>query len=176
MRVKTRRKRGAQRGNQNARRHGFYSNSLNIAETCRFWNLINLSSLEPAIALLIVKSHSLVHAAPDNRRALKEAVKLLAKWYSARHRLGNKDSRHLKKFVSGLIEKGASQFASSVVPDVPEKATDKTNRTCFDLSLRNRVFSTPEKLSSGSKKHELLQNELPLGKGPFLPLDVRAPR
>jgi uncharacterized protein YjcR len=38
---KVKRKRGAQKGNQNARKHGFYSAALNPTEICQFWNIVN---------------------------------------------------------------------------------------------------------------------------------------
>ena len=43
------RRRGVQPGNQNARKHGFYSVALNPREICRFWNTVNLGGAEIAV-------------------------------------------------------------------------------------------------------------------------------
>jgi hypothetical protein len=60
---KTKRNRGGQKGNQNARAHGFYSSSLNPDETCRFLNILNQACLEPDIAFLRVKVQAVLRHA-----------------------------------------------------------------------------------------------------------------
>jgi uncharacterized protein YjcR len=44
------RKRGAQKGNRNARKHGFYSAALSPAEIQELWNITNLEGVDPEIA------------------------------------------------------------------------------------------------------------------------------
>jgi hypothetical protein len=39
------RKRGGQKGNGNARKHGFYSGTLGPAETRQLWNITNLEGV-----------------------------------------------------------------------------------------------------------------------------------
>ncbi len=98
------RKRGGQQGNQNARKHGFYSSALNLAEICEFWNIINLENIDPEIAVLRLKLRSVLRHDPDNRRLLVEAPRLLTKWYSAKYRLDKTESAYLKKVITGLLE------------------------------------------------------------------------
>jgi uncharacterized protein YjcR len=50
-----RRNRGGQKGNRNARTHGFYASTLTPDETCRFLNIINQARLEPDVAVLRIK-------------------------------------------------------------------------------------------------------------------------
>ena len=43
--TQTKRKRGGQKGNRNARKHGFYSGTLSPAETRDLWNITNLEGV-----------------------------------------------------------------------------------------------------------------------------------
>jgi len=54
------RKPGGQPGNQNARKHGFYSSKLNPDESCRFWNIVNLKGVEPEVVAFRLKLHSVL--------------------------------------------------------------------------------------------------------------------
>jgi len=47
------RKRGGQKGNLNARKHGFYSATLSPAETSQLWNITNLEGVDPEIAFIL---------------------------------------------------------------------------------------------------------------------------
>jgi hypothetical protein len=77
-----RRKRGGQKGNGNARKHGFYSGTLSPAQTCQLWNITNLEGVDPEIAFIRVKLQSSLQYDPGNRRVIREASRLLVKWYS----------------------------------------------------------------------------------------------
>ena len=105
---RVKRKRGGQKGNQNARKHGFYSGSLDPGEVCQFWNIVNMKSVDPEIAALSIKTRSLLDVAPGNRRALREAAKLLVKWYSAKYKLDNTDTGHLRKVIIAIMESAAN--------------------------------------------------------------------
>ena len=76
------RKRSGQNGNRNARKHGFYSDTLSPAETQELWNITNLEGVDPEIALIRVKLQSSLQDDPGNRRVIREASRLLVKWYS----------------------------------------------------------------------------------------------
>ena len=105
------RHRGGQKGNQNARVHGFYSAALEPGELCEFWNLVNQQAVAREIAALTVKLRSLIQTDPSNRRALGEAAKLLGKWYAAKHRLNKTDSRTLNRIIFGLLVARAAQLS-----------------------------------------------------------------
>jgi len=98
------RRRGGQKGNRNARKHGFYSGTLSPAETSQLWNITNLEGVDPEIALIRVKLQSSLQYDPDNRRVIREASRLLAKWYSADYRLDPTDCNYLKTVVENLLE------------------------------------------------------------------------
>ena len=98
-----RRKRGGQKGNRNARKHGFYSAALTPAETRQLWNLSNLEGVDPEVALIRVKLQSSLQHDPDNRRVIGEASRLLVKWYSANYRLDPTSRSYLKAVVDCLL-------------------------------------------------------------------------
>ncbi len=101
---KTKRKRGGQKGNQNARKHGFYSTSLSLQQICEFWNAVNLGGVDPEIVALRIKLDSALRYAPGNRRLLREAARLLAKWYRSKYRLAGTDNAAFKKAVRSILE------------------------------------------------------------------------
>ena len=45
-------KRGGQKGNRHARKHGFYSGTLSPAQTSQLWNITNREGVDPEIALI----------------------------------------------------------------------------------------------------------------------------
>ena len=99
------RKRGGQKGNQNARKHGFYSGTLSLTEICEFWNITTLERVDPEIALLRLKLKSLLRHDPDNRRVLREASRLLAKWLRTKYRLDRTDTNYLKMVIESILER-----------------------------------------------------------------------
>jgi len=98
------RKRGGQKGNRNACKHGFYSATLSPAETSQLWNITNLEGVDPEIALIRVKLQSSLQYDPGNRRVIREASRLLVKWYSANYGLDPTDRSYLKTVVENLLE------------------------------------------------------------------------
>jgi len=121
-------KRGGQKGNRNARKHGFYSGTLSPAQRRQLWNITNLEGVDPEIAFIRVKLQSSLQHDPGNRRIIREASKLLVKWYSANYRLDPTDRNYLKTIVENLLEIASMrQFAS------PHGSgqTDETNRVYF---------------------------------------------
>jgi hypothetical protein len=111
--IQIKRKRGGQKGNRNARKHGFYSGTLSPAETCQFWNITNLEGVDPEIALIRVKLQSSLHYGPGNRRVIREASRLLVKWYSANYRLDRTDRTYLKTVIVNLLEIASMRQSAS---------------------------------------------------------------
>jgi hypothetical protein len=107
------RRRGGQKGNRNARKHGFYSGTLSPAETSQLWNITNLEGVDPEIALIRVKLQSSLQYDPGNRRVVREASRLLVKWYSANYRLDPADRNYLKTVVENLLEIASTRQSAS---------------------------------------------------------------
>jgi len=102
--TQVKRKRGGQKGNRNAHKHGFYSGTLSPAETCQLWNITNLEGVDPEIAFIRVNLQSSLQYDPHNPRVIREASRLLVKWYSANYRLDSTDCNYLKTVVENLLE------------------------------------------------------------------------
>jgi len=107
------RKRGGQKGNRNARKHGFYSGTLTPAQTSQLWNITNLEGVDPEIAFMRVKLQSSLQYDPGNRRVIREASRLLAEWYSANYGLDPTDRNYLKTVVENLLEIASMRQAAS---------------------------------------------------------------
>jgi hypothetical protein len=110
------RRRGGQNGNRNARKHGFYSAGLSPAETSQLWDIINLEGVDPEIAFIRVKLQSSLQQDPGNRRVIREASRLLVKWYSENYWLDSTDRSYLKTFVEDLLE--TASLRQSATPDL----------------------------------------------------------
>jgi len=107
------RNRGGQKGNRNARKHGFYSGTLSPAETSQLWNITNLEGVDPEIAFIRVKLQSSLQDDPGNRRVIREASRLIVKWYSGIYRLDPTDRNYLKTVVENLLEIASMRQSAS---------------------------------------------------------------
>jgi hypothetical protein len=112
--TQVKRKRGGQKGNRNARKHGFYSGTLSPAETSQLWNITNLEGVDPEIAFIRVKLQSSLQHDPGNLRVIREASRLLVTWYSAHYRLDPADRSYLKTVVENLLEIASMRHSASL--------------------------------------------------------------
>ena len=126
------RKRGGQKGNRNARKHGFYSGTLSPAETCQVWNITNLEGVDPEIAFIRVKLQSSLQSDPGNPRVIREASRLLVKWYSADYWLDPTDRSYLKTIVADLLETASMRHPAALQSSQKQMADDETNRMYFN--------------------------------------------
>jgi len=125
---RNRRKRGGQKGNQNARKHGFYSPALSPAETADLWTGINIEGVDPHVALVRVKLLSSLKHDPTNRRVLAEASRLLARAYSDMYSLDTTDHSFLKTVIDLILESAvAARSANPHGPATPPAGPDETN-------------------------------------------------
>ena len=94
---------GAPIGNQNARKHGFYSKVLTPAQE-KTLKAVGVDGLDGEIALLRVKIASILAHDPQNMRALNLAFSSLNRLVRTRHLLGS----------NGLVDGVARQEARFV--------------------------------------------------------------
>ena len=142
------RKRGGQKGNGNARKHGFYSGTLSPAQTSQLWNITNLEGLDPEIALIRVKLQSSLEHHPGNRRVIREASRLIVKWYSAYYGLDATTGSYLKAVVQDLLETAPLRRSVGVQDSQKQMADDETNRMYFN-NLIGRPTYEREHLNLG---------------------------
>lgn len=133
--TQTRRKRGGQQGNRNARKHGFYSGSLSPAETSRMWNITSLEGIDPEIALIRVKLESCLQHDPGSRRVIREASRFLVKWYSESYGLDATTRSYLKTVVRHLLETASMRQSAVLQSSQKQMADDETNRMYFSSSI-----------------------------------------
>jgi hypothetical protein len=101
---RTKRKRGGQKGNHNARKHGFYSSSLTPDEISEFWTLISREHIDPEMAILRIKLQSMFSQAPANSRTFKEIARLIVKWAAVKYHLNRSDRAYLRDGVLIILE------------------------------------------------------------------------
>ena len=134
--TQSKRKRGGQKGNRNARKHGFYSAALSPAETRELWTITNQEGVDPEIALIRVRLQSSLQHDPGNRRVIEEASRLLVKWYAADYGLDPTDRSYLKAVVDDILETAAVPQAANL-QDSQKMTADRPNELEFSsLTIR----------------------------------------
>lgn len=100
------RKRGGQKGNQNARKHGFYSGTLEPSQWDEYWHAVTSERVDPQIAFIRIYLRAVLRQRPSNHRALAQAAGLLAKLYASRFGFRGNDRRIFSRLVLDALENG----------------------------------------------------------------------
>jgi len=98
------RKRGAPKGNQYARKHGFYSKVLDESEQLDFALANGVEGIDEEVALLRVKIKSLIAHDPDNITLIMKAINTLARVVSTKYNLSKKDKKGLKEAIGNVLK------------------------------------------------------------------------
>lgn len=98
------RKRGALKGNQNARKHGFYSKVLDEAEQLELKAAREIEGIDDEIALLRVKIHSLLEKDPDNIKLIMDATSTLARLLRTKYNLDKVQGKGIKDAIANVIK------------------------------------------------------------------------
>jgi hypothetical protein len=96
-------KRGAPVGNQNARKHGFYSRVLTDEERKDFERATGVEGIDDEIALMRVKIKSVVANDPDNIALIMQAIGTLARLLKTKKNIG-KDRQSLKEAIGNVLK------------------------------------------------------------------------
>ena len=97
-------KRGAPYGNQNARKHGFYSHVLTPDEQADFDQATEVEGLEEEIALVRVKLKSLIARDPDNTKLIMRGVATLEKLVKTRYNNGKEEKQGLREAIENVLK------------------------------------------------------------------------
>ena len=97
------RKRGTPKGNQNARKHGFYSKVLNEAEQLDFELASGVEGIDDEIALLRVKIKSLIAHDPENIKLIMEATNTLARLVKTKYNITKEQKKGLKEAIGNVL-------------------------------------------------------------------------
>jgi hypothetical protein len=95
---------GGQPGNQNARKHGFYSTILTPRQALQFWNIVNTEGIAPESLALRLKIANALQNAPGNTRVLTEIARLLSKFMLSRQPMTKPEYTASKKFFRDTIK------------------------------------------------------------------------
>jgi len=94
---------GAPKGNQNARKHGYYSKVVVPAESVSLPDTTQLSNLDHEIALLQTKIASINRHTPENYDLIFRAAALLTKMYQVREGLSRLNGKRLTRIYEGIV-------------------------------------------------------------------------
>jgi len=103
MPTKADRKRGAPKGNQNARKHGFYSKVLDEAEQLDFELASGVEGIDDEIALLRVKIKSILSHDPENIKLIMQATNTLAGLVKTRYNIAKEQRKGLKEAIGNVL-------------------------------------------------------------------------
>lgn len=114
MEEETKNRPGARAGNQNARKHGFYSEVIDENQQQDLEQAIAVEGLDEEIALLRVKIKALVRKDPDNIKLIARAVESMAKVVRIKYALGLNEKTTLKDTVANLLKDVAFPVGMSI--------------------------------------------------------------
>ena len=103
MRDKMVRRRGAPKGNQNARKHGFYSKVLDEAERLDFELATGVEGIDDEIALMRVKIKSILAHDPDNVKLIMQVTNTLARLIRTKYNISKEDKKGLKEAIGNVF-------------------------------------------------------------------------
>jgi hypothetical protein len=101
----TERKRGGQKGNRNAARHGFYSRILDEAETTDFTLAAGIEGIDEEIALLRLEIKKAISGGEErNLILLVKAAGALDRLVRTRYQISASQRRGLKEAIGNVIK------------------------------------------------------------------------
>ncbi len=96
--------RGAPRGNQNARKHGFYYRVLDKAEQLDFKLATGVEGIDDEIALLRVKIKSILEKDPENIKLIMRATNTLERLVRTNYNISKDDKKGLKEAIGNVLK------------------------------------------------------------------------
>ena len=104
MSNETRYRRGPPQGNQNARKHGFYSHVLDSDEQHDLVQAVEVDGLDEEIAILRVKLKSVLRHDPKNVRLILLATESLCRLVRAKYDLGKSDKKSISQVIRSVLK------------------------------------------------------------------------
>ena len=96
-------KRGAPRGNQNARKHGFYSRALSEAEKVELEEASLVEGIDQEIAFLRLKLKELAEREPERIDLHLEAANTIARLVRTRYQISKEQKKSLKEAIHKVL-------------------------------------------------------------------------
>ena len=120
MKDKVVKKRGTPKGNQNARKHGFYSKVLNEAERLDLELATGVEGIDDEIALLRVKIKSILAHEPDNVKLIMQITNTLARLVRVKYNISKEDKKGLKEAIGNVLRDIALPLGSGIGATLPK--------------------------------------------------------
>jgi len=114
-------KRGAPTGNQNARKHGFYSRVLDAEEQIDFKQATQVEGLDDEIAMLRVRIKSVLRKDPDNIKLIAQATNALARLVSTRYNISKEDKKGLREAITTVLKDVALPLGIGIIGSTIDK-------------------------------------------------------
>ena len=96
-------KRGPPTGNQNARKHGFYSRALDEADKLEIDELRGVEGIDDEIALLRWKLRELIENEPERIDLHMEAANTIARLVRTRYQISKEQKKSLKEAITKVL-------------------------------------------------------------------------
>jgi hypothetical protein len=105
MERKIKRKRGAQKGNQNAFKHGFYSKVLGDTEKMDYRDAVNVEGIDQEIALLRLEIMKVIAGGSNkNLKLILKAADVLDKLVRTRYKITSVQRNSLKDAMGNVVK------------------------------------------------------------------------
>ncbi|MCX6007588.1 MAG: hypothetical protein NTZ34_10095 [Chloroflexi bacterium] len=95
---------GAPKGNQNARKHAFYSQILNESQKVQLKEAHEVEGIDEEIAILRVKFLTLMREHPDRIDLQTTAANSIARLVTTRHIIFKNDKKGLKEAITKVFD------------------------------------------------------------------------
>jgi len=97
------RHRGGQPGNQNARKHGFYSTVITARDKADLKQAIDVAGIDEEIALFRVKLKAIYEKDPDNIELIMHVTITLARLLRTRRYIGAANDANLRQALGNVL-------------------------------------------------------------------------
>jgi len=105
-----------QPGNQNARKHGFYSRVLSKAEQLEVAEAEGIEGLDGEIAVLRFKLRELLEKHPDRIDLQMQAAGTLARLIHTRYQITPEEKKNLKEAITTVLKEVAIPLGLKFIP------------------------------------------------------------
>jgi hypothetical protein len=103
MSAEEKKRRGAPKGNQNARKRGFYARVMDEADLIDFDLAAGVNGIDDEIALLRMMIKSLLEREPENIKVIMDATNTLARLLKIRFDISKEQKKGLKDAIGNVL-------------------------------------------------------------------------
>jgi hypothetical protein len=103
MSAEEKRRKGAPKGNQNARKHGFYAHVMDEADLIDFKLAAGVNGIDDEIALLRMMIKSILEREPENIKVIMDAANTLARLLKIRFDISKEQKKGLKEVIGNVL-------------------------------------------------------------------------